>query len=133
MLGRQTLISLIRSTHSVPRCVELRQELAVDEELNVIDHEEHDGLWYEVPARLGHDLHVGVHQVPDRLHLALKLRVHGAQANRVLALKTREKENVPLAEKRLGPCTILASCESKVKCFAHLTTTCKTHTLLCRH
>ena len=119
--------------YRVSGSIELCQKFTVNERFDIIDHEEHDGLWYEVPARLGHDLHVGVHQVPDRLHLALKLRVHGAQANRILALKTREKENVPLAEKRLSPCAILGSCESKAKCFAHLTTTCKTHTLHCRH
>ena len=61
--------------HRVSRCVELSQEFAVNEALDVVDHEEHDGLGYEVPARLCHDLHIRVDQIPDRLHLTLQLWV----------------------------------------------------------
>ena len=37
----------------------------------------HDGFGDEVPLCLVDDLHVGVHQVADGLHLTLQLRVHG--------------------------------------------------------
>ena len=41
---------------SVTGGVELSQKLAVDEGLDVVDHEEHDGLGDEVATSLGHDL-----------------------------------------------------------------------------
>lgn len=43
----------------------------------VIDHKVHNGLGHEVPDALVDDGHVGVHQIPDGLHLSLKLRIHG--------------------------------------------------------
>ena len=80
--------------YSVSGGVELGQELAVDKVLDVVDHEEHDGLWDEVAAGLGHDLHVRVDQVADRLHLALQLWVDGAQGL-LLALKTETRYSLP--------------------------------------
>lgn len=43
----------------------------------VVDHEMHDGLGHEVPHSLVDNGHVGIHKVPDGLHLPLKLRIHG--------------------------------------------------------
>ncbi len=59
--------------------VEVGQELAVDEPLDVVDDKIHNGFWYEVPASLRHNPHVGVDQVANRLHLTLKLRIDGAE------------------------------------------------------
>ena len=42
----------------------------------IIDHQEHDNLGHEVPARLRDNLHVGIHQVPDGLHLPLQLGIN---------------------------------------------------------
>ena len=47
----------------------------------------HDGLGDEVPLCLVDDLHVGVHQITDGLHLTLQLWVHGGVV--VLGLKCR--------------------------------------------
>lgn len=43
----------------------------------IVDHEVHDGLGHEIPYSLVDNGHVRVYQVPDGLHLALQLRVHG--------------------------------------------------------
>ncbi len=43
----------------------------------VVDHEMHDGLGHEVAHSLVDNGHVGLHKVPDGLHLPLKLRIHG--------------------------------------------------------
>lgn len=43
----------------------------------IVDHEMHDGLGHEVPHSLVDDGHVGIHKVPDGLHLPLKLWIHG--------------------------------------------------------
>lgn len=42
----------------------------------IVDHEMHDGLGHEVPYGLVDDGHVGIHKVPDGLHLPLELRIH---------------------------------------------------------
>lgn len=42
-----------------------------------VDHEVHDGLGHEVADGLVDDADVGVHQVPDGLHLLLQLGVDG--------------------------------------------------------
>lgn len=55
--------------------VQVGQQLAIDKRLGIIDHEVHDDLGHQVPASLGHDLHIGVHQIPDGLHLPLQLWV----------------------------------------------------------
>ena len=69
--------------------VETSKQLSVDERLGVIDHEEHNALGHEVPAGLGHDLHVRVHQVPDGLHLPLKLRINRAETGALRLEQTR--------------------------------------------
>ena len=64
-------------TYSVASGVEVCEELAVYEVLDVVDHEEHDGLGHQVSARLGDNFHVRVDEVADGLNLSLELRIHG--------------------------------------------------------
>ena len=52
------------------------EKLAVDEGLDVVNHEEHDGFRHQVSARLGDNFHVGVDEVADGLNLTLELRIH---------------------------------------------------------
>ena len=61
------------------------QHFCVDKVLDVVNHQEHDRLWYEISASFGDDSHVGIDQVSDRLHLSLQLRVDGSQGS-ILAL-----------------------------------------------
>ena len=56
--------------------VEVGQQLGHDEIFRVVDHEHHDRLGHQIARRLGNNLHVGIHQIADRLHLALQLRIH---------------------------------------------------------
>ena len=72
--------------------VEAGQQLAVDECLGVVDHQEHDDLGDQVSAGLGDDLHVGVHQVPNGLHLTLQLGVNRSKTS-VLRLYKESKIN----------------------------------------
>ena len=65
--------------YRIASSIKLCQQFAVDERFDIVDHEEHDGLRNQVSASLGHDLHVGVDEVADRLHLALELRINWAQ------------------------------------------------------
>lgn len=44
---------------------------------DIVDHQMHDGFGNQVSDALVDNAHVGVHQVPDGLHLPLQLRVHG--------------------------------------------------------
>lgn len=64
------------------------KQLSVNEVFGIIDDHHHDGLGYEISRRLRHDAHVGVDQVPDGLHLPLKLRVHATCACAVRTLQT---------------------------------------------
>jgi len=74
----QSLIStLFHHLLGVPSCVKVCQQVSLDEGLCVVDHERHDDFGDEIATCLGDNLHVGVHQVPDRLHLPLKLWVYG--------------------------------------------------------
>lgn len=43
----------------------------------IIDHKVHNSFGHEIPDALVNDGHIGVHQVPDGLHLSLQLRIHG--------------------------------------------------------
>lgn len=43
----------------------------------IVNHEVHDCLRHEVSDGFVDNCHVGIHQVPDRFHLSLQLRVHG--------------------------------------------------------
>ena len=43
---------------------------------DIVYHEVHDGLGHQVADGLVDDGHVGVHQVPNGLHLPLQLRIH---------------------------------------------------------
>lgn len=43
----------------------------------IVYHEVHDCLRHEVSDGFVDNCHVGIHQVPDRFHLSLQLRVHG--------------------------------------------------------
>jgi hypothetical protein len=69
--------------------VKAGQQLAVDECLGVVDHQEHDDLGDQVPARLGNDLHVGINKVPDGLNLALQLGIHGSKSSILRLYKKR--------------------------------------------
>ena len=80
MLDPHPWIFLFSWTYRVSCSVEIGQQFAVDEVFGIVNHQIHDDLWHEVPASLGDNLHVGVYEVPDGLHLPLQLRVHGAQA-----------------------------------------------------
>lgn len=64
------------STYRISGCIEVGQQLTIDEILWVIDHQVHDNLRNQIPTGLGHNLHVGVHEVPDGLHLPLQLRIN---------------------------------------------------------
>ena len=70
-------------SYSVTSGVQVGQQLAINKCLGIVDHKVHDDLRHEVPAGLCHNLHVRVHQVPDGLHLPLKLWVHGSQSTRL--------------------------------------------------
>lgn len=72
----------LKKQYLIPRSVEVRKQLSVDEVLAVIDDNIHDGLGHQVTCRLGHNLHIRVNQVPDGLHLSLQHRVHGGGAFR---------------------------------------------------
>lgn len=63
-------------SYLITRSVQMRQQLSVDEILGIVDDQHHDGLGHQVTRSLGHDTHVRVYQVPDRLHLSLQLRIH---------------------------------------------------------
>ena len=56
---------------------------------HVVDDHKHDGFWHEVALRLVDDLHVGVDEVADRLHLALHLRVGRRQLAVTLRAQSR--------------------------------------------
>lgn len=43
----------------------------------IVYHEVHDCLRHEVSDGFVDNCHVGIHQVPDRFHLSLQLRIHG--------------------------------------------------------
>ena len=62
----------------VPCCIQVRQQVALDEGFRVVDHKRHDHFGDKVTAGLGDYLHVGVDEVPDCLNLPLKLGVHRA-------------------------------------------------------
>jgi len=77
LLPLESLVrTLLHHVLGVPCRVQVRQQVALDEGLRIVDHEGHDHFGDEVPAGLGDDLHVGVDKVSNRLHLSFKLRVH---------------------------------------------------------
>jgi len=77
LLPPQRLVSaLLHHSLRVSSGVEAGQQFSVDEGLGVVDHEEHDNLGDQVSAGLGDNLHVGIHQISDRLHLSLELWIH---------------------------------------------------------
>ncbi len=55
----------------------------------------HDALGHEVADAFVDDGHVGVHQIPDGLHLPLQLRIHGEvlRRARTLTLHLRERDH----------------------------------------
>lgn len=57
--------------------VKMRQKFSIDEVLGVVDDQVHDSLGNEITRGFRHDLHVRIHEIPNRLHLPLQLRVHG--------------------------------------------------------
>ena len=75
-------------TYRVTCGIQIGQQLTVDESLGVVDNDVHDHLRHLVLAGCSHNLHVGVHQVPDRLHLPLKLWVHGTSTDTARLLKS---------------------------------------------
>ncbi len=94
-------------TYRVSGGVQMRQQLRIDEVLDVVDHKIHYGLGYQVSASFGDDFHVRVDQVPNGLHLTFKLRIHRAQgvffgflqtksASLVSALKAKQISASPL-------------------------------------
>lgn len=74
------------AAYRVSSCVELGQQFSIDELLDVVDHEKHDGLGHQISSGFGHNLHVRVHEIADRLHLPLQLGVDGAQGVLILPL-----------------------------------------------
>lgn len=66
----------------------MREQLPVDEIFGVVDDHHHDRFGHQISRRLGHNAHVGIHQVADRFHLPLELGVHATSAGAVGTLET---------------------------------------------
>ena len=72
------IFALLRQTRNyrVSCGIQTSQELTIDESLSVVHNNVHDHLWHLVLAGCGHYLHVGVHKVPNCLHLPFQLRIN---------------------------------------------------------
>ena len=60
---------LLHHLRLVSARIQSRKELPIDEILGVVDGEVHNGLRDQIAESLRDDLHVGIDQIPDRLHL----------------------------------------------------------------